>query len=191
MNIFLIAALSGDGFLGKDEAHNSMEWTSEEDGEWFWKRTEQAGAIVMGRNTFGATRRPYTPLPNRKNYVLTSDPEKWQGKSDYPLSKLEYTNLSPEELVKKAEQDAKELGFSELAICGGTSVYTQFLEAGLLQTLYITRENEVKLESGIPLFSGPRLEEILKEFELVSEEPLNDRGTVLQEWKAKGNRKEI
>ncbi len=187
MNVFLIAALSGDGFLGRDEAHNSMEWTSKEDSEWFWTRTEQAGAIVMGRKTFGATRRPYTPLPNRKNYVLTGDPVKWQAESQYPLAKLEYTNLAPAELLAKAEQDAKELGFSELAICGGTSIYTQFLLAGLLETLYLTRETSVKLGEGIPLFAGQDLEQVLADsFKLAQEKPLNNQGTLLQEWRARG-----
>jgi len=187
MNIFLIAALSGDGFLGRDEAHNSMEWTSKEDSEWFWTRTEQAGAIVMGRKTFGATRRPYTPLPNRKNYVLTSDPAKWQVESQYPLSRLEYTNLEPAALIAKVEQDAHELGFSELAICGGTSVYTQYLLAGVLNTLYLTRETSVKLGEGIPLFAGHDLEEVLAHgFDLISEKLLNDNGTILQEWRARG-----
>ena len=187
MNVFLIAALSGDGFLGKDEAHNSMEWTSKEDSEWFWSRTEQAGAIVMGRKTFGATRRPYTPLPNRKNYVLTGNPAKWQAESQYPLEKLEYTSLSPTELLAKAEEDAKKLGFSELAICGGTSVYTQFLLAGLLETLYLTRETSVSLGEGIPLFANQDLEKVLfTNFDLISEKKLNDQGTFLQEWQAKG-----
>ncbi|MFZ5437632.1 MAG: dihydrofolate reductase family protein [Patescibacteria group bacterium] len=187
MNVFLIAALSGDGFLGRDEAHNSMEWTSKEDSEWFWTRTEQAGAIVMGRKTFGATRRPYTPLPNRKNYVLTGDPTKWQAESQYPLAKLEYTNLAPAELLAKAEQDAQELGFSELAICGGTSIYTQFLLAGLLETLYLTRETNVKLGEGIPLFAGQDLEQVLADsFKLAQEKPLNNQGTLLQEWRARG-----
>jgi len=181
MNVFLIAALSRDGFLGRDEAHNSMDWTSKEDSEWFWKRTEEAGVIVMGRKTFGATRRPYTPLPNRKNYVLTGDPEKWQGESKHPISSLEYTNLGPNDLVKKIAEE----GFDELAICGGTSVYTQFLLSNLLKTLYITRENNVKLGEGIPLFRDVNLEEALKAFELVLEKPLNDKGTVLQEWRTR------
>lgn len=187
MHVFLIAALSADGFLGKDEAHNSMEWTSEEDSKWFWQRTEEAGAIVMGRKTFGATRRPYTPLPNRKNYVLTSDPHPWQEKSTYPLARLEYTNLSPEELVKKAMADGAVQGFSELAICGGTSIYTQFFTAGLLETLYITRENSVNLGEGIPLFSGIALEEALQKYELIQETSLNERQSVMQEW---GRKKE-
>lgn len=187
MNVFLIAALSGDGFLGRDEAHNSMEWTSKEDSEWFWTRTEQAGAIVMGRKTFGATRRPYTPLPNRKNYVLTSEPVKWQQESKYPLARLEYSNLKPKDLIAKAEADAKQLGFSELAICGGTSVYTQYLLAGVLNTLYLTRETKVELGSGIPLFAEQDLEQILaSNFDLISERPLNNRGTLLQEWRSRG-----
>jgi len=187
MNVFLIAALSSDGFLGRDEAHNSMEWTSKEDSEWFWTRTEQAGAIVMGRKTFGATRKPYTPLPKRKNYILTGDPAKWQAQSKYPLDRLEYTNLAPKELVAKATADANQLGFKELAICGGTSVYTQYLLAGVLNTLYLTRETKVELGDGIPLFAGQDLEQVLTDgFDLISEKHLNDQGTLVQEWRAKG-----
>ena len=141
----------------------------------------------MGRKTFGATRRPYTPLPRRKNYILTGDPAKWQTQSKYSLDRLEYTNLVPKELIAKAVADAKQLGFKELAICGGASVYTQYLKAGVLNTLYLTRETKVKLGSGIQLFTGYDLDQVLANyFVLVSEKKLNDTGSILQEWQAKG-----
>ena len=189
-HVFAIAALSQDGFIGQDTGHVSTNWTSQADKDWFWERTKQAGAVVMGSTTFFATRKPGWPLPERMNYVLTGNPdsiwERYQNNEEAALvqqkENLLYLTATPQEMIKKAATD----GLTELAVCGGTRVYTDFFP--FIQTLYLTRE-PVELDNGLPLIQGMsllELEAILKEeFNLVEEVTMNKQGTVRQTWQRK------
>ncbi|MFH2118670.1 MAG: dihydrofolate reductase family protein [Candidatus Paceibacterota bacterium] len=190
IHVFGIAAISSDGFIAQNKKQVSTDWTSKEDKDWFWQRTAQAGAVVMGSTTFFATRKPGWPLPDRMNYVLTGDSTSvWDR---YPTDEerdivgqkanLVYLTASPQELIERAVADQ----FVELAVCGGTSVYTDFLP--FMQTFYLTRE-PVELDKGLPLIKNTNLEtleELLnKEFELIEEIKLNDQGTFRQTWQRK------
>lgn len=191
IHVFAIAALTKDNCIAQEKDQVSTDWTSQEDKDWFWNRTAEAGAIVMGSTTFFATRKPGWPLPDRMNYVLTGDTQAlWQRyKSDEEREQirqkknLAFITGSPAEIIARAAAD----GFMELAVCGGTSVYTAFMEAGLLQTLYLTRENSVSFDGkGLPLFSTVDVDKYLaRACELISEKTVNDRETVFQEWKVK------
>ncbi|OGJ37221.1 MAG: hypothetical protein A2383_03350 [Candidatus Pacebacteria bacterium RIFOXYB1_FULL_39_46] len=190
IHVFGIAAISQDGFIGQDKVHVSTKWTSQADKDWFWDRTKQAGAVVMGSTTFFATRKPGWPLPERMNFVLTRDPKTvWQRyDSDEERTavkqktNLVYLNASPRELIERAITDQ----FTELAVCGGTSIYTDFLP--FMQTFYLTRE-PVELKQGLPLIKNTNLlalEKLLNsEFELVEEIKLNNQGTFRQTWQRK------
>lgn len=191
IHVFAIAALTKDNRIAQEKDQVSTDWTSQEDKDWFWNRTAEARAIVMGSTTFFATRKPGWPLPDRMNYVLTGDTQAlWQKyKSDEEREQIQqkknlaFITGSPAEIIARAVAD----GFTELAVCGGTSVYTAFMEAGLLQTLYLTRENSVSFDGkGLPLFSTIDVDEYLaRACELISEKTVNDRETVFQEWKVK------
>jgi dihydrofolate reductase len=189
LHVFGIAAVSKDGFIGRSEDHVSTDWTSQEDKAWFWERTKQAGAVVMGSTTFFATRKPGWPLPDRMNYVLTRDPVGvWQRYPEDEQARLKqktnlvYLTATPQETIQRATADQ----FAELAVCGGTSVYTEFLP--LMKTLYLTRE-PIELGQGLPLIEGldmPALEAMLEqEFVLVEEKIVNDQGTIFQTWRRK------
>src|SRR3989344_1882241 len=122
---FLIAAITADGFIAKNSAHNPS-WTGKEDKKFFVERTKQAGVVIMGSKTFEVMGRP---LKDRLNIVYSRDTnKKYEG--------VEVTNKPPEELL--ADLEAR--GYKEAAICGGSNIYTMFLKAGLLDTLYITIE---------------------------------------------------
>ena len=142
MEVFIIAALSLDGFLGRSTAHSSISWRSKEDSEFFMNKTREAGAVVMGSTTFATMRRP---MPGRKHYVLTSSTQQY---STYDTSQVIGLNMDPKQVVDLAEQD----GYTQLAVCGGSSVYTQFMQAGLVDKLYLTIE-PVLFGQGIKLFT--------------------------------------
>lgn len=155
MHVFLIAAVSADGFIDRGEHQASTEWTSAEDKKFFRDRTKEAGVMVVGRTTFETIGRA---LPGRKIYVLSSQskPEKF---SEIPNSQVEYTSLAPAELLSQLETtalmdaDGTTKKITEVAVCGGSSVYTQFMQAGLINTVYLTIE-PVVFGEGIKLFSG-------------------------------------
>ncbi len=161
ISAFIIAAQSLDGFISPLEHTNSMNWTSGADKEFFKTKTKEAGVVVMGRTTFETIGKA---LPNRKTIVYSKKPVEIEG--------VETTELSPKELLQKLEQE----GYTEVAICGGSSIYSLFLEAECVSKAYITLE-PVLFGEGIPLFNNISQTKL----DLISSTPL-DKSTLLLEY---------
>ncbi len=157
MNVFIIAAQTADGFIARNTEHLSTKWTSREDATWFNDRTKRAGVMVMGSTTFATINRP---LPGRVTIVYTRQPAKLMSShnaveitENQLLEHLDpatiyVTKLSPPQLIKQLETQQ----FSELAVCGGAAIYTLFLKAGVVNSIYLTVE-PVLFGTGISLFS--------------------------------------
>lgn len=161
MHCFIIAALSADGFLAENDTQTSTTWTSEEDTQFFRERTRQAGVVIMGRKTYETVGRP---LPKRLNIIYsTQAPE-----GELPEN-VRYTQEDPAVLIDQL----KEEGYQEVAVCGGSSIYTQFMKAGVVDTLYLTIE-PILFGRGMTLFTqsfgGMKLE--LKEVKNLSSQTL-------------------
>lgn len=135
MKTFIIAAITADGFIAKNASHTPLEWTSKEDKQFFSQRTKQAGVVVFGQNTYKTIGKP---LPGRLNIVYSA--EQYEG--------VETTQKPPEELLA----DLEKRGFKEAAICGGSAIYTMFMQAGVVDTLYLTVE-PVFFGQGMNLFN--------------------------------------
>lgn len=161
MRAFIIAAITADGFIARNAGQNSFEWTSPEDKRFFVEKSKAARVVIMGAAT---ARTIGKPLPGRLNIVYTDQPEEFPG--------WEATTMSPADLLG----ELAERGYEEAAVCGGASVYTQFMQAGVVGKLYLTVESWV-FGAGVPLFSGA----VDKRLELDSAERLGDR-TVLLEY---------
>jgi dihydrofolate reductase len=140
VNVFIIAALTADGCIARDAQQSSIKWTSRDDYQFFQERTKKAGVLIMGSTTFETISRA---LPERKIYVLSRSKTYEQfGES------VEATQLPPGELLNQLEGQ----GVTEVAICGGTSIYTQFMQAGLVDEMYLTIE-PVVFGEGVRLFN--------------------------------------
>ena len=163
MKVFIIAAITADGFIGRDATHLA-NWTSKEDKQLFVKLTKEAGTMVMGARTFDTIGRA---LPGRRTIVYTTHPEKYRDLG------VDRTNRDPKELVAQVE---KERG-KALAVCGGAQVYDLFLQSGVVTDLYLTIE-PILFGTGIPLFKTA-IEQTLKLEEL---KQLNEH-TVLVHYK--------
>jgi dihydrofolate reductase len=83
---------------------------------------------------------------------------------------VEATNEVPADLVKRLADE----GANGLAICGGSSIYTLFMEAGVVDELYITVE-PLLFGQGLALFSD-KLETDLR---LLDVSKLNDNAVLL------------
>jgi len=162
MNVFLIVAQSADGFIAKNSTHLATDWTSKEDKKFFTERTKKAGVIVMGSTTYETFMRP---LKDRLNIVYS------RGKT---YEGVETTQKPPIELITELQ----DRGYEEVAICGGASIYTLFMDAGCIQTIYLTQE-PILFGQGISLFNKP----IDQKLSLLSFEKLNEEGTMLFEYK--------
>lgn len=145
MKITLIAAISADGKIAQNAKQSSLDWTSKEDTRFFADKTKDIGAVVMGRKTFETIGRP---LKDRRTIVMSStggsETEKFEGRDG-----VEWTRETPAELVARLSKK----GLTGLAVCGGSTIYSQFLEAGLVNELFLTVE-PVLFGDGVPLASG-------------------------------------
>lgn len=165
MNVFIIAALSADGYIGLDDSHRATSWTTKADKTFFVERTKKAGTVVMGRKTFNTFARP---LPGRRLIVLSNNP----GAID--IEGVEVTNETVTELVTRLNRE----GITELAVCGGTSVYSQFSQAGLVDEMYLTVMPKI-FGKGVPLFNTP----LDNNLELVKSAQLEDGNSVLLHYR--------
>ncbi|NQU82443.1 MAG: dihydrofolate reductase [Parcubacteria group bacterium] len=121
MIISIIAAIGNNNIIG---ANNSLPWNLPADMQHFQEFTRNK-PIIMGLKTFESIGKP---LPQRDNIILTRD-------ADYkaPGCKLANSINHAIELAKQCEM-GKTSG--EVMICGGASVYKQFLP--LADKMYLT-----------------------------------------------------
>lgn len=170
MKVLLIAVTSIDGFIAQDPNVASTSWTSPEDTQWFNERTKQARLVVMGRKSFATVPEKYRPLSHRVNIIYSSNKTEVEQMVREPVLELTedmapqqfkqlidqsennkpvfVTSLEPQQLVKLAAA----AGFAELALCGGSSLYSLFMNAGVVDTLLVTIEPHV-FGNGVKLFS--------------------------------------
>lgn len=136
MKVYIIAAISVDGFIAKSN-NELINWTSPEDKKFFREMTQKSKIMVMGGNTFRTFDKP---LPNRRTIVYSRGGIK-------ATDNVEVTSLSPKDLIDKLKSE----GATELAICGGSDIYGMFLEAKVVTDLYLTIE-PIVFGQGISLF---------------------------------------
>lgn len=160
MKTFIIAAVSADGYIAKDEKHSAF-WTSRADKERFVRLTKEAGVVVMGSTTYATLPRP---LKERVNIVY-SRTKTFEG--------VETTQKPPRELLK----DLEVRGFKSVAICGGSHIYSMFMKAGVVDTVYLTVE-PIVFGKGITLFN----EEMLYHLKLKSVLESAEKGSLLIEY---------
>jgi dihydrofolate reductase len=164
--VTLIAAMSIDGFIAPADKEKlpSTTWTSKEDWRFFTKQSKAIGTMILGSKTFETIKRP---LPERQMIVMTSQPERYAQFDD---SSLVFSSAKPEVIL--ADLAAK--GIEQVALCGGAHIYALFMQLDLVDELLLTVEPYVFGE-GIKLFAG----QIEQKFTLVSQEKLNENGTLV------------
>ena len=132
---FIIAAVSADGCIARDSHHPAF-WTSKEDKKRFVELTKRAGVVIMGSTTFKTLPRP---LAERVNIVYTRS-KSFEG--------VETTQEDPRVLIDRLEAQ----GIKEVAICGGTEIYTLFMKAKVVRKIYLTVE-PIVFGKGMHMFS--------------------------------------
>lgn len=140
MKVFIIVALTADGFIAKS-ANHVADWTSSEDKKRFVQLTKEAGVMVMGSRTFATIGRA---LPGRQTLVYT------KNRRSIIVDGVETTSESPVELIERLRIK----GVAGVAVCGGATIYDLFMRAGVVDELYLTIE-PVLFGTGTPLFARP------------------------------------
>lgn len=162
IKVFIIAATSADGFIAKDSQHSPMYWSSKADKKRFVELTKRAGVVIMGSSTYKTIGKP---LKERLNIVY-SNSQVFEG--------VEMTNKPPLELIS----DLEARGIKEVAICGGSHIYTMFMKARIVDTIYLTIE-PVFFGKGMSIFN----EDLHYSLKLVSSQISESSGSLLLEYK--------
>ena len=160
MKTFIIAVLTADGLIAETQDQSSVTWRSKEDRKFFIEKTREARVVIMGANTFHTMRRP---MPDRLHIVYSCEP--------IDLPEVEVTTKEPEEVLRELEVR----GYTQVAICGGTTIFTMFMDAGLVDKLYLTIE-PVLFGSGMTLFK----KKFEKRLELISMQKLGAQSILLE-----------
>jgi len=169
-HIIAFAAQTADGFIARQPGHLSHTWVSPEDTSQFLTKLGTCDWIVAGRTTFA----PYAQnLRRHKAMLFTSKP--------LPVAKQlagRYVEIDP---TQTNPLDVLEAQHAErVAILGGTLVYDYFLEANLLDEVWLTIEPQT-FGHGLHTFSRPAL---LDEYlTLVEKTQLNSTGTQLLHYR--------
>jgi len=145
--ISIIAALGRHNVIG---ANNALPWNLPADMEHFKELTKDK-PIIMGSKTFESIGKA---LPQRDNIVLTKDP-------DYkaPGCKLADSIEKAVELASEGEMGKKS---GEIMICGGASVYGQYLP--IADKMYLTFiEHDFDGDSYFPEFDKEEWKETGRE----------------------------
>lgn len=169
MKTVLIAAVTLDGKIAKSAYHN-VSWTSKGDKQFFRKETRKAGAVIFGSNTYKAIGKP---MPRCLNIIMTHQPLKYQSQTQEGL--LEFTSDSPNAILSGLTKR----GFKKAIIGGGSAIYSLFLQAGLIDEIYLTIAPKI-FGKGISLFQDVKIDEI--DWKLMEIGRLGD-GEVLVKYK--------
>jgi dihydrofolate reductase len=143
MRVLILAAITVDGKIARGDAEFAG-WSSREDKRLFARTSREAGVVVMGRRTFETLP---AQLPGRLNVVLSHE------RPVTLADGVEYTAEPPEQVIASLAQR----GFESVVIGGGASVYRAFLEAKLVDELWLTVE-PLTFGAGISLLGDAPLD---------------------------------
>lgn len=172
MNVILALVASTDGKTTNGADGKTYHWNSPEDQKHFQQVIAENEVIIMGRKTYEDAKDSMTLSPDKLRIVMTHNPENFQ--QDAVAGQLEFTDLSPKELIQRLESEGKQ----KVLLASGAGLNGLFLEAGLVDQLWITLE-PLLFGSGNGMLSSIQSEIALK---LISVEQLNSQGTLLLKY---------
>lgn len=123
MKVSLIVAKAANNAIGKD---NDLLWHLPADMK-FFKQTTSGHCVITGRKNYESIPERFRPLPNRTNIVVTRD-------TGYVAEGAVVVHD-----IHAALEHARSLGEEEALVIGGGQIYKAFLDAGLIDTMYITQ----------------------------------------------------
>jgi dihydrofolate reductase len=130
MKITIYIATSANGFISN--SRNVPDWLSPEYGQGFFERCQKTKAVIMGRKTYDILAPDHLPLKvDGATVVLTSHTDIAPANPT-----VAFTSARPDDIVAMLEQK----GFTEAVIVGGTSTMSQFINAGLVNDIFMVVE---------------------------------------------------
>ena len=160
MKISIYTALSTNGFISN--TRNVPDWLSNEYGQGLYAICQKFGAVIMGKTTYEILAPDHLPLKTEgATVVLTTDQT---AKS--VNSTVVFMQNSPAEIAKMLIDK----GHTEAVIIGGAMTSSSFVNAGLVNDIYLVIE-PVLFGTGLALLKGVEMDVELKLLEVIK---LND-----------------
>ena len=169
MKTIVIFVTTLDGKITKWGDPHVMRWSSPEDQKYFRTIWNESPLLVMGSSTFDFD--PIKPSPNSLLHIMTRNPAKYKM-YEVP-GQLEFSNETPEELVKRFEAQ-----YEQMLVVGGPHVATSFFKDGMVDELWLTLEPKIFGEGGNFVVD----EELDVNLKLLNIEKVNDRGTLILKY---------
>lgn len=142
MKCSLIVAMGKHREIGKD---NDLLWHLPRDMQ-FFKETTTGNTVVMGRKSWESIPSKFRPLPNRKNIVITRNPD---YKAEGAIVVTDFSALS-----RHVEKDEK------CFITGGAQIFQLVFEQGIINEMYITHvEGTFEADTFFPFVNWENWEE--------------------------------
>lgn len=140
--ISIIVAIASNNAIGKD---NQLLWHIPADMKYF-KKITTGHTVIMGKNTFLSL--PGGPLVNRRNIVISDDPD------DHFKGCVTVNSIN--EAIELCDEEI------ECFVIGGASVYRQFLP--FATRLYVTKVNKsFEADTFFPEISSGEWTEVSRE----------------------------
>lgn len=154
MIVSLIVAVAQNYVIGKD---NNLVWHLPADMNYF-KKTTLGHHIVCGRKNYLSIPKKFRPLVDRTNIVLTRN-------NDFYEEGIVVLND-----IESAIDYAKKNNETELFVIGGGEIYKQYLNAGLIDKMYITWvKANFDGDTYFPTFDFPKWKKVSSETRLANE----------------------
>jgi len=169
MKVTMVMISSVDGKTTQGNNPNVYLWTSPEDQKFFFSLIKKNNLIVMGRETYEASKKVIKLEEKKLRIVLTRNQKKYLKESIN--GQLEFSNDSPENLIKRMSG----LGYKKMLLVGGGTINGLFLKKNLVDEFYLTVEPKI-FGTGKDIVAGQLLN---TKMELVSVKKLNKTGTIL------------
>lgn len=148
--LILIAAQTLDGYIARLDRPGT-DFCSDADALFLRETLKDFDSLIMGRKTY-ATLRERIQNSTSKRYlrkIVTRDPQAYAADTRPEL--IEFTQAQPADVLS----ELAERGRKKTALLGGGEIYTQYLESGLVDELWITLE-PLLFGDGVPLLNSPR-----------------------------------
>ena len=135
--------------IGKTAGYQGLPWHLPKDFQHF-KEKSLGKPIIIGRTTFEAF--GAKPLPKRDNIIVTRD-------TSYAKEGILVAHSMEEALAS-----AKDLATDDIIIAGGTQIYTQALNMGIVTRMILTEiDMEAEGDAYFPAFNKSEWVEISRE----------------------------
>lgn len=173
MKVTMMMLASVDGKTTQGENQNVYSWSSKADQKCFFSEIKRNNLIVMGRETYEASK-PVIKLEKGKlRIVMTRNPKKYLKET--VRGQLEFSKEDPKKLIKQMML----LGYKKMLLVGGATINGLFLKQNLVNEISLTIEPQL-FGKGKDIVVGQLLNTKLH---LLSVKKINSVGTLLIKYK--------